>query len=108
MYGFTDNAVKLGGLPTALLTLTFETCQGAPAATAGDFTCTVTDVSDDNGNVVDSSNALVRGHRPLRVRRAIVRLSQVGMSPRRPDRRALIAVSRCGQVCRAPAFPRAG
>jgi cysteine-rich repeat protein len=54
-YGFTDNAVKIGGLPTSLLTLTFQTCQGAPAATAGDFSCTVTDASDDDGNVVDSS-----------------------------------------------------
>src|SRR5262245_3447310 len=53
--GFTDNAVKLGGLPSSLLTLSFLTCQGAPVATAGDFTCTVTDASDDLGDVVDPS-----------------------------------------------------
>ena len=52
-YGFTVEAVKLGGLPSPLLTLTFQTCQGAPAATAADFTCKVTDASDDLGNVVD-------------------------------------------------------
>ena len=52
-YGFTVEAVKLGGLPSPLLTLTFKTCQGAPAATAADFTCKVTDASDDLGNVVD-------------------------------------------------------
>jgi cysteine-rich repeat protein len=52
-YGFTVEAVKLGGLPSPLLTLTFQTCQGAPAATATDFTCKVTDASDDLGNVVD-------------------------------------------------------
>jgi len=54
-YGFTDNAVKIGGLPTSLVALTFQTCQGAPAATAADFSCTVTDASDDDGNVVDPS-----------------------------------------------------
>ena len=54
-YGFTANAVKIGGLPSPMLTLTFKTCQGAPAATAADFSCTVTDASDDDGNVVDPS-----------------------------------------------------
>ena len=52
-YGFTANSVKLGGLPSPVLTLNFKTCQGAPAAVAGDFSCTVTDASDDLGNVVD-------------------------------------------------------
>jgi cysteine-rich repeat protein len=52
-YGFTVEAVKLGGLPSPLLTLTFQTCQGASAATAADFKCKVTDASDDLGNVVD-------------------------------------------------------
>ena len=54
-YGFTADAVKIGGLPSPMLTLTFKTCQGAPAATAADFSCTVTDASDDDGNVVDPS-----------------------------------------------------
>jgi cysteine-rich repeat protein len=54
-YGFNDNEVKVTGLPSPMLTLTFETCQGAPAATAADFSCTVTDASDDSGNVVDPS-----------------------------------------------------
>jgi cysteine-rich repeat protein len=54
-YGFTANSVKLGGLPSPVLTLSFKTCQGAPAAVAGDFSCTVTDASDDNGNTVDPS-----------------------------------------------------
>jgi hypothetical protein len=47
--------VKLGGLPTTLASVSFQTCDGAPAATAADFTCTVTDASDDLGNVVDPS-----------------------------------------------------
>jgi cysteine-rich repeat protein len=54
-YGFTANSVKLGGLPSPVLTLSFKTCQGAPAAVAGDFSCTVTDASDDNGFTVDAS-----------------------------------------------------
>jgi cysteine-rich repeat protein len=54
-YGCTVEAVKLGGLPPTLLTLTFQTCQGAPGAVAADFHCKVTDASDDNGNVVDPS-----------------------------------------------------
>jgi cysteine-rich repeat protein len=52
-YGFTVEAVKLGGLPSPLLTLNFQTCQGASAATVSDFKCKVTDASDDMGNVVD-------------------------------------------------------
>jgi cysteine-rich repeat protein len=52
-YGFTVEAVKLGGLPSPVLAVTFQTCQGAPAATAGDFACKVGDASDDLGNVVD-------------------------------------------------------
>jgi hypothetical protein len=55
VYGFTVEAVKLGGLPSPLLSVSFKTCQGATAPTAGDFTCTVTDVSDDLGNVLDPS-----------------------------------------------------
>jgi cysteine-rich repeat protein len=54
-YGFTANAVKLGGLPSPMLTLAFKTCQGAAAATAADFSCTVTDASDDLGDVIDPS-----------------------------------------------------
>jgi len=52
-YGFTVEALKLGGLPSPLFPLLFQTCQGAPAATAADFSCKVTDASDDMGNVVD-------------------------------------------------------
>src|SRR5262249_48121116 len=54
-YGFNDNEIKLTGLPSSLLGVTFETCQGAPAATAADFSCMVTGASDDSGNVVDKS-----------------------------------------------------
>jgi hypothetical protein len=53
-YAFSANAVKLGGLPGTFANI-FKSCNGAPAATAGDFTCTVTDASDDQGNVVDKS-----------------------------------------------------
>jgi hypothetical protein len=53
LYGFSVEALKLGGLPATLTPVTFQTCNGAAAATAGDFTCTVTDASDDLGNVVD-------------------------------------------------------
>ena len=52
-YGFTVEALKIGGLPSPVLTMNFQTCQGAPAATAADFKCKVTDASDDLGNVVD-------------------------------------------------------
>jgi cysteine-rich repeat protein len=54
-YAFSANAVRLGGLPSPFANVVFETCDGAPAVTAGDFTCTVTDASDDQGNVVDKS-----------------------------------------------------
>jgi cysteine-rich repeat protein len=54
-YGFNDSLLKLSGLPATPLTLNFKTCQGAPAAVAGDFACVVTDASDDLGNVVDPS-----------------------------------------------------
>ena len=54
-YGFNDNLIKTGGLPSTLMSLTFKTCQGAPAAVQGDFNCVVTDASDDDGNVVDPS-----------------------------------------------------
>jgi hypothetical protein len=55
LYAFSVEALKLGGLPATLTPVTFQTCNGAAAATAGDFTCTVTDASDDLGNVVDPS-----------------------------------------------------
>jgi hypothetical protein len=55
LYGFSASAVKIGGLPTTLASVSFLTCDGAPAATAADFTCTITDASDDLGNVVDPS-----------------------------------------------------
>ena len=53
VYGFTAIATKLTGLPTTLTGVNFQTCQGAPAATLGDFTCKVTDASDNLGNTVD-------------------------------------------------------
>ena len=56
LYGFSFVATKTsGGLPAAVTPVIFQTCVGAGAATAGDFTCTVTDASDDLGNVVDPS-----------------------------------------------------
>jgi hypothetical protein len=52
-WGYSGNAIKLGGLPLPFLTATFETCQGASAPAASDFSCKVTDASDDNGNSVN-------------------------------------------------------
>jgi hypothetical protein len=52
-WGYSGNAIKLGGLPSPFLTATFETCQGASVPAASDFSCKVTDASDDNGNAVD-------------------------------------------------------
>jgi cysteine-rich repeat protein len=54
-YAFSANAVRLGGLPSPFANVIFQTCNGATAATPADFTCTVTDASDDQGNVVDKS-----------------------------------------------------
>jgi cysteine-rich repeat protein len=55
-YGFNDEALKLGGLPKPFIHVTFQQlCQGASAATAADFKCTVTDASDDVGNVVPAN-----------------------------------------------------
>jgi hypothetical protein len=56
-FGFTASAITGNptGLPSPVLSVTFLTCQGAPAATAADFTCEVTDASDTDGNVVDKS-----------------------------------------------------
>ena len=52
-YGFNDELIKLGGLPSPVVSINFKTCQGAGAAVAGDFSCTVTDASNDVGDVVD-------------------------------------------------------
>jgi hypothetical protein len=54
-WGYSGNAIQgqAMALPSPFMTVTFETCQGAPAAVASDFTCKVTDASDDNGNTVD-------------------------------------------------------
>lgn len=55
-YGVTDAVVKLSGLPTKIMSLSFANlCQGAPAPSAADFGCTVTDASDTGGNPVDPS-----------------------------------------------------
>jgi cysteine-rich repeat protein len=55
-WGYSGNALE-GSIGTNLvspfLTATFETCQGAPAPAASDFTCTVTDASDPDGNKID-------------------------------------------------------
>ena len=54
-YGFTEELIDATGigLPTTLLHATFETCQCTPAPGAADFRCTVTDASDEFGNVID-------------------------------------------------------
>ena len=54
-WGYSGNAIQgqANALPSPFMTATFETCQGAPAALATDFTCKVTDASDDQGIAVD-------------------------------------------------------
>jgi hypothetical protein len=54
-WGYNGNAIQgqANALPSPFMTATFETCQGAPMAVAADFTCKVTDASDNNGNAVD-------------------------------------------------------
>lgn len=54
-WGYSGNAIQgqANALPSPFMTANFQTCQGAPAAVAGDFTCKVTDASDDGGNKVD-------------------------------------------------------
>jgi len=57
-YGITEELIDANGTglpasPNAALTLTFKTCQGAAVPTAADFTCTVTDASDENANTID-------------------------------------------------------
>ena len=52
-WGYSGNALKLGGLQSPFLTATFETCQGASAPAASEFGCKITDASDDSGNPVD-------------------------------------------------------
>jgi cysteine-rich repeat protein len=54
-YGFNASPIKTTGLPTPFMGANYKTCQGAPAAVASDFTCTVTDASDDGGNVVPAN-----------------------------------------------------
>jgi len=54
-WGFDDQAVKTSGLPSPFVHANYKTCQGAPAAVASDFTCTVTDASDNNGTVVPTN-----------------------------------------------------
>lgn len=51
-YGFTVAPIKLSGLPQPFMRATYDSCVAAPAATAGDFKCRVTDASDADGNVV--------------------------------------------------------
>jgi cysteine-rich repeat protein len=54
-WGYSGNAIQGQGntLPSPSLTVTFETCQGAPAPAPNEFPCTVTDASDTGGNKVD-------------------------------------------------------
>jgi cysteine-rich repeat protein len=54
-YGFTAEPLKLTGLPNPVLRATYKNCEGASAPVAADFSCTVTDASDDLGNIVDPS-----------------------------------------------------
>ena len=54
-YAFVAESSKLSGLPTTVLHANFKTCQGAPAASASDFKCIVTDVADDQGNVIPNN-----------------------------------------------------
>ena len=59
-YGITEDLIDSNGTglptsPNALLHLVFKTCQGAPAATAGDFTCTVTDAVDESAGNLNPS-----------------------------------------------------
>ena len=54
-YAFVAESLKVSGLPTPVLHANFKTCQGAAAASASDFKCTVTDAADDQGNVVPAS-----------------------------------------------------
>jgi len=51
-YGFNAEPLKTTGLPMPFMHMNFQLCQGAPAPTAADFSCTVNDASDDQGNVV--------------------------------------------------------
>jgi cysteine-rich repeat protein len=51
--------IATSGTPLAnpFMTIAFgHGCQGAPAATAGDFTCTITDASNNLGNPVDPNS----------------------------------------------------
>ena len=54
-YAFTEEALKLGGLPATFAHATFKTCTGGGTPAASEFTCSVTDASDDAGNVVSAS-----------------------------------------------------
>ena len=59
-YGITEDLIDSAGTglptsPSALLHLVFKTCQGAPPATAGQFTCTVNDAADESTNPLDPS-----------------------------------------------------
>ena len=54
-WGYSGNAIQgqANALPSPFMTATFETCEGAQAPTASDFSCKVTDASDNNGNAVN-------------------------------------------------------
>lgn len=55
-YGLNDAVVKNppAALPSTFMTINFANlCQGASAAVAGDYSCTVTDASDDQSNSID-------------------------------------------------------
>jgi hypothetical protein len=50
-YGLIEVLGSLSPIPTPrLFTINFDTCQGAPAVTAGDFSCSVKNASDTDGN----------------------------------------------------------
>jgi cysteine-rich repeat protein len=57
-YGINDALVKNppAALPSTIMTINFANlCQGASAAVAADFSCVVTDASDDASNAIDLS-----------------------------------------------------
>ncbi len=54
-YGFNAEPLKTSGLPMPFMHAAFQQCQGAGTATAADFSCTVNDASDDQGNVVPAN-----------------------------------------------------
>jgi len=53
---FIAEPIKIGGLPRPFMHAMYKRCEGTTAPATSDFTCTVTDASDNNGNVIDSKS----------------------------------------------------